>query len=85
MRSHQRGVEGQDHLCSPGHASFDAAQDTVGFLSCEGALLAQVQLPIYQYPQVFFGRGVPNPFITQLVLVGGGCPDPGARVCTWIC
>jgi len=34
VRPHQRRVEGQDHLPRPaGHASSDAAQDTVGFLS----------------------------------------------------
>jgi len=36
---------------------LDAAQDTVGFL---GSLLAHVQLPIQQYPQVqvLFGMAV---------------------------
>ena len=37
----------------------------VGFLGCEGTLLAHVQLPIHQYPQC---RAVLNPFIPQLVL-----------------
>ena len=55
---------------SVGHGSFDAAaQDTVGFLCCEGTLLAHVQLPIHQYSQVFFSRAALNPFIPQLVLV----------------
>lgn len=44
-----------------GHTSFDAAQAMVGFLSCEGKLLAHVHLAIHQYPQVLFGRAVLNP------------------------
>ena len=33
--SHQSRVEGQNHLPRPaGHASFEAAQDTVGLLGC---------------------------------------------------
>lgn len=48
---------------------FDAAQDTVGLLGCEGTLLAHVQLPIHQYPRIFFGRELLNPFIPQPVLV----------------
>ena len=69
MRPHQWRVEGQDHPA--GHAAFDAAQDTVGFLGCEVTLLAYVQLPIHQYPQVLFSRAALNPFIPQLVLVMG--------------
>jgi len=43
VKSHQHRVEGQDHLPQPaGHSSFDAAQDTVGFLGCEGTSLAHV-------------------------------------------
>jgi len=35
MGSHESGVKGQNHCPRPaGHASFDAAQDTVGFLGC---------------------------------------------------
>ena len=55
---------------SVGHGSFDAAaQDTVGFLCCEGTLLAHVQLPIHQYSQVFFSRAALNPFTPQFGLV----------------
>ena len=32
-------------------------------------LLAHIQLPIPQYPQVFFSRAALNPFIPQLVLI----------------
>jgi len=35
VESDQSGVKGQNHLPRPaGHASLDAAQDTVGFLGC---------------------------------------------------
>jgi len=40
------------------HASFDAAQDMVGFLGCENTLMAHIQLPVHQYSQVFFNRTV---------------------------
>jgi len=70
VRPHQSRVEGQDHLSPPaGHASFNVAQYTVGFLGCKATLLAHVQLPIHQYPQVIFSRAMLNPFIPQVVLV----------------
>jgi len=53
VRPHQHRVEGQAHLPqSAGRAFLDAAQGMVGFLGCEGTLLAHVQLPIHQHPQV---------------------------------
>ena len=75
-----------DHLPRPaGHASFDAAQDTVGFLVCEGTLLAHVQLAIYHYPQVFFQQGYAQ-FFHPLAGIGSeGCLNPRARSCIWIC
>ena len=58
VRPHQHRAEGQDPLpCPAGCASFDAAQHTVGFLGCEGTLLAHVLLAVHQYPHVFFGSG----------------------------
>ena len=79
VESHRRRVEGQDHLLQPaGRASFGGAQDAVGFLGCEGTLLAHIQITIHQYPQVCFARAVFNPFIPQLVLIVG-LPRP----CTW--
>jgi len=70
VRPHQCRIEGQDHLPQPaGHTSFDASQDTFGFLGCEGTLLAHVQLPTHQYPQVLFGKSVLHPHIPQLVLI----------------
>ena len=54
VRFQQRRVEGQDYLPHPaGHSSSDAAQNMVGFLGCEGTLLAHIQLAIHQYSQVF--------------------------------
>ncbi|KAK4830181.1 hypothetical protein QYF61_008972 [Mycteria americana] len=70
--SHQSRAEGQNHLPRPaGHAAFDAAQDTVGFLGCECTLSAHVQLFIHQYPQVLLHRAALNPFISQPVLIPG--------------
>ena len=70
MRPPQHTAEGQDHLPRPaGHASFGAAQGTVGLLGCEGTLLAHVQLDIHQNLQVLFSRAVLNHFIPWLVLL----------------
>ncbi|KAK4827196.1 hypothetical protein QYF61_015224 [Mycteria americana] len=67
--SHQSRVEGWNHFPRPaGHASFDAAQDTVGLLGCECTLLAPVQLFVHQYPQVLFHRAALNHIIPQPVL-----------------
>ena len=86
VRSHQHGVEGQDHpLCPAGHISFDAAQDMVDFLGCEGTLLAHVQLPIQQYiPRSFWQDGAQS-FHLPACTDSGGCHNPGSRPCTWIC
>ncbi|KAK4810711.1 hypothetical protein QYF61_007685 [Mycteria americana] len=69
VRSYQSRVEGQNHLPRPaGHASFDAAQDTVGLLGCERTLPTHAQLFIHQYPQVLFRRATLNHIIPQPVL-----------------
>ncbi|KAK4821202.1 hypothetical protein QYF61_015770 [Mycteria americana] len=69
VRSHQSRAEWQNHLPRPaGHASVDAAQDTVGLLGCERTLLAHVQLFIHQYPQGLFRRAALNHIIPQPVL-----------------
>ncbi|KAK4827796.1 hypothetical protein QYF61_021788 [Mycteria americana] len=71
---HQSEVEGQNHLPQPaGHASFDAAQDTVGFLGCERTLLAHIQFFIHWYPQVLC-RAALNPLIAQPVSMFGIAP-----------
>ena len=63
-------AEEQDHLPHPAyHTTFDAAQYMVGFLGCEGTLLAHVQLAIHQYSQVFFSRAVLYRVLPQLVLI----------------
>ena len=72
VRSHQSRVEGQNHLSRPvGHASLDAAQDTVGLLGCEHTLLSHVELLISWHPQVLLLRAALNPFSTQPVFVLG--------------
>jgi len=68
--SHQSGVEMQNHLARPAdHASFDAAQDTVGLLGCKSTFLSYVQVFIHLYPQVLFDRTALHPFIPQPVLI----------------
>lgn len=48
---------GKDHFLQPaGHISFNAAQNTISFLDCEGTVLANVHLAIHQYPHVSLGR-----------------------------
>ena len=70
LRPHRCRVEGPDHPPRPaGHASFDAVQDTVGFLGCKGTMLAHAQLSMHQHLQVFFGRAALHPFIFQLTSV----------------
>jgi len=43
VRSHESPVEGQNNLPQPASHTFDAAQDTVGFLGCKCMLLDHVQ------------------------------------------
>jgi len=66
MKSPWCRVEGQDHLpCPAGHISFDVAQNTVGFLGCEGTLLVH----IHQYLQVLYGKAVLYPFIPHVIII----------------
>jgi len=68
-------AEWQNHLPRPaGHASFDAAQDMVGFLGCERTLSAHAQLFISRYPQVLLVRAALSPMIPQPALVLGLAP-----------
>ena len=47
MGSRKSGVEGENHFSqSPGHASFDVAQDAVGFLGCKHTLSGHVELAL---------------------------------------
>ncbi|KAK4821259.1 hypothetical protein QYF61_017137 [Mycteria americana] len=57
-----------------GHASFDAAQDMVGFLGCKQALPGHVELLINQHPQVLLLRAALSPFSVQPVFVLGIAP-----------
>jgi len=60
----------KDHFPQPaGHASSDAAWDTVGFVGCEGTLLDHIQVAIHQYSQALFSRDMLNSFILQFVLI----------------
>ena len=68
VRPHQCRAEAQDH--SSRHAShrcFDAAQDMVGFLSCQGTVLAYAQFAIHQYSQILFSRAVLYPYIPHCI------------------
>jgi len=65
-------AKGQNHLPqSSGHASLDAAQDTVGFLGCKSTLPTHVEFLIHQYPQVLLLRADLEPLSAQPVLVFG--------------
>ncbi|KAK4805791.1 hypothetical protein QYF61_000397, partial [Mycteria americana] len=75
VRSHKSGVEGENHLPRPaGDASFDAAQDTVGFLGFRSTLPGYVELLITQCHQVLLLRAALNPFSAQPVSVLGIAP-----------
>jgi len=71
VRPQQHREEGQDHLPQPvDHTSFDAAQDMVGFVGCEGTLLARVKLFINQGPlspsQQGYSQGVLLPVCVHI-------------------
>ncbi|KAK4808881.1 hypothetical protein QYF61_007996 [Mycteria americana] len=73
--SHKSGVKGQNHLPRPaGHSSFDAAQETVGFLGCKHTLPGHVELLINQHPQILLRRAALNTFSAQPVFVLGIAP-----------
>lgn len=51
MTPHEVKVEGDNHLsCPSGHPSFDAGQNTSGFLSCQNTLLAYIKFFVYWGP-----------------------------------
>jgi len=73
--SHKSGVKGQNPLPQPaGHASVDAAQDTVCFLGCKCTLPAHGELLIHPYPQVLLRSAALEPLSTEPVLVFGITP-----------
>jgi len=51
------------------HAALDAAQDTGGFLGCQRALPAHVELLSHQHPQELLLRAALEPPSAQPVLV----------------
>ena len=71
VRPHQCRAEGQDHLPrSAGHASFDAAQDTIGLQEH----VASSCLSSHEYPQRLssaFQQAMLYHYILQLVLIMG--------------
>ena len=61
--------EGENCLPRPAdHTAFDAAQDTVGFLSCRHPLLAHIKLLVNQHPLV-------------LLVLLSVCSLPGLYLC----
>ncbi|XP_009069274.1 PREDICTED: brain-specific angiogenesis inhibitor 3-like, partial [Acanthisitta chloris] len=73
--SQKNKAEGWNPLPRPaGHAIYEAAQETLGFLGCKHTLLAQVQLLIPQHPQVLLVRVPLNQFFPQPVLMPGVAP-----------
>ncbi|KAK4827937.1 hypothetical protein QYF61_022552 [Mycteria americana] len=83
--SHQSRVEGQNRLPRPaGHASFDAAQDMVGFLGCERTLPAYTQFASTNTHK-FFSAGLLSTFHPPACIDTRGCPNPGAGPCAWPC
>ena len=82
----QERIKGENHLPQPaGHASFEAAQDTLGFLGCKRTLPAHVQFLIHQYPQVLLCKAALNPFIPQSVLILGFAPNIIYIIKLYIC
>ena len=86
MGSHQSRVEGQNPLPWPaGHASFDAACDTAGFLGWK-CWLGHCWLM-----SSFYSPGSPSPswqgcsqtIHPPVCIDTGDFPDPGAGPCTW--
>ena len=84
--SHQSTISLQNHLAwSADLASFDVAQDTVGFLGCKNSLVAHVQFFIYQYSPSPFQQGCSQSIHPPSCIDTGDCPEPGVRPCTWPC
>ena len=67
VRSHYCTVQEQVQLT----CLFDATQDMIDCLGCEGTLLAHIQ-HIIHYHQGFIGRADLHLYILQLVLIAGG-------------
>ncbi|TRZ14386.1 hypothetical protein HGM15179_012677 [Zosterops borbonicus] len=67
---HKSRIESENPLSRvAGHFSFDAAQDTVGFLGHRCTLLSRIEPPIRERPQVFLPRANFDPFSTWPLLL----------------
>lgn len=65
-------VDGDNHFPQhTGYSSANTTQDTASVFSCQGTLLAHVQLTVYQHTQVIFSRAAPQPVNSQPVLLPG--------------
>jgi len=85
VRPHQHRVEGQDHLPHPaGHASFDAAQDTVTFWAVRAHCWLIFSFPSTSTPGLFL-QGCAQSFHPPACIGNEGCLNPGAGSYTWIC
>ncbi|KAK4830770.1 hypothetical protein QYF61_013259 [Mycteria americana] len=72
VRPHPGRVQGHDHFPSPaGHAISDTSQDAVGFLGCLGTLLAHIQAPVNQHPQVLLCQAAFQPLFPKPVALHG--------------
>ncbi|KAK4818449.1 hypothetical protein QYF61_013136 [Mycteria americana] len=72
VRPHQCRVQGHDHFPSPaGHTIFDTSQDAIGFLGHLGTLLAHIQPPVNQHPQVLFCQAAFQPLFPKPVALHG--------------
>ncbi|KAK4811007.1 hypothetical protein QYF61_015711 [Mycteria americana] len=69
---HQCRVQGHDHFPSPpGHTIFDTSQDAIGFLGHLGTLLAHIQAPVNQHPQVLLCQAAFQPLFPKPVALHG--------------
>lgn len=67
---HKSRIESENPLSRvAGHFSFDAAQDTAGFLGHRCTLLSRIEPSICERPQVFLPRANFDPFSTWPLLL----------------
>jgi len=73
-----RGAGSPPLTCWP--CFFGAVQDAVGFLGCEGTLLAHVQLDIHWYSQALFCSAVLYAYIPWFILIVGFAPRTRCKI-----
>ncbi|GAB0190507.1 hypothetical protein GRJ2_001516000 [Grus japonensis] len=72
VQPHQCRVQGDDHFPSPaGHTISDTSQDADGLPGYLGTLLAHIQLPTDQHPQVLFCQAAFQPLFPKPVALHG--------------